>query len=105
MPESVSNRAGICAAILVRSPVILFIPAASPSPVDTIVILSTLASGAARARTAADEPIDDRGLVPLLVCLGLQLAKPCQGAWQVRAEGWPRPPTVDSPCPAGTTGP
>src|SRR6266852_7856232 len=34
-----------------------------------------------------------------------RLAKPCQGAGQVRAEGWPRPPTVDSPCPAGTTGP
>ena len=49
MPESVSNSAGTCAAILVRSPVILFIPVASPLPVETTVILSTLASGAASA--------------------------------------------------------
>src|SRR5208282_452447 len=33
MPESVSNNAGTCAAILVMSPVILFMPAASPLPV------------------------------------------------------------------------
>ena len=51
MPESVSNSAGTCAAILVMSPVILFMPAASPFPVETMVILSTLASGAAKAFT------------------------------------------------------
>src|SRR5438270_4165426 len=51
MPESVSNRAGTCAAIFAMSPVILFIPAASPFPVETIVILSTFASGAANAFT------------------------------------------------------
>src|SRR5438876_7328019 len=39
MPESVSKSAGTCAAILVMSPVILFIPDASPFPVETIVIL------------------------------------------------------------------
>src|SRR5215469_2330011 len=53
IPESVSNNAGICAAILVMSPVILFIPAASPFPVETIVILSTFASGAASAFTTS----------------------------------------------------
>src|SRR5881227_2276754 len=51
MPESVSNRAGTCAAIFAMSPVILFIPAASPFPVETIVILSTFANGAANAFT------------------------------------------------------
>jgi len=38
---------------LVRSPVILFIPVASPLPVETTVILSTLARGAASARTTS----------------------------------------------------
>src|SRR5207249_10213034 len=51
MPDNVSNKAGICAAICVMSPVILFRPAALPLPVETTVILSTMASGAARART------------------------------------------------------
>ena len=53
MPESVSNSAGICAAISVMSPVILFMPAVAPLPVETMVILSTLASGAASARTTS----------------------------------------------------
>src|SRR5713101_5619050 len=51
MPDNVSNNAGICAAMVVMSPVILCMPAALPLPVETMVILSTLASGAARART------------------------------------------------------
>src|SRR5947208_15132589 len=51
MPESVSKSAGTCAAILVMSPVILFIPDASPFPVETMVILSTLANGLASALT------------------------------------------------------
>src|ERR1051326_9556177 len=42
MPESASNNAGTCAAILVTSPVILCTPAESPLPVETTVILSTL---------------------------------------------------------------
>src|SRR2546428_13464678 len=53
MPDSVSNNAGTCAAILVISPVILFIPDASPLPVETIVILSTFASGLAAAFTTS----------------------------------------------------
>ena len=77
MPESVSNSAGICAAILVMSPVILFIPEASPSPVDTIVILSTLASGAASALTISGIPgnqlVDDGRLVVFLISLGLHV--------------------------------
>src|SRR6202011_6413768 len=47
MPESASNSAGTCAAILVMSPVSLYAPAASPLPVETIVTLSTLLSGSA----------------------------------------------------------
>ena len=35
IPLSASNSAGTCAAILVISPVILFMPAASPFPVET----------------------------------------------------------------------
>src|SRR5450631_987669 len=50
IPDRVSNSAGTWAAILVKSPVIVFIPVASPLPVETTVILSTLASGAAIAR-------------------------------------------------------
>ena len=50
MPESASNSAGTCAAISVMSPVILCIPVEPPLPVETIVILSTFASGAASAR-------------------------------------------------------
>ena len=53
MPESVSNKAGTWAAIFVMSPVILFIPAASPFPVETMVILSILFSGSAMARRGA----------------------------------------------------
>src|SRR6266567_3489018 len=53
MPESVSKSAGTCAAILVMSPVILFIPDASPFPVETMVILSTLANGLASALTTS----------------------------------------------------
>ena len=74
MPLSVSNNAGTCAAIFVMSPVILFIPAASPLPVETIVILSTLASGAARAFTISGRPLislsTDRSLVVLLIGRG-----------------------------------
>src|SRR3954464_2924803 len=51
MPESVSNSAGTCAVIFARSPVIRLIPVPSSAPpVDTMVILSTLASGLAKAR-------------------------------------------------------
>src|SRR6266571_7274732 len=53
IPDKVSNSAGIWAAIAARSPVILLMPAESPLPVDTIVILSTLASGEASARTTS----------------------------------------------------
>ena len=77
MPESVSNSAGTCAAILVMSPVILFIPAASPLPVETIVILSTLASGLASARTTSGMPVmqlvDHGGLVVFLEGFGLHV--------------------------------
>src|SRR5262249_30274464 len=52
-PLSDSKRAGTCAAILVRSPVTLFMPAASPLPVDTTVMRSTLPSGEASARTTS----------------------------------------------------
>ena len=41
IPESVSNNAGICAAIAATSPVILLMPAALPLPVDKITIVST----------------------------------------------------------------
>src|SRR5258707_2349321 len=51
IPESDSNNAGTCAAMAAMSPVILLAPAVVPLPVETIVILSTLASGAAMART------------------------------------------------------
>src|SRR5205085_11872646 len=53
MPLSASKSAGTCAAILAMSPVILCAPAASPSPVDTIVILSICESGALIARTTS----------------------------------------------------
>src|ERR1035441_4883402 len=65
MPESASNNAGTCAAMVVMSPVILFIPAVSPLPVETMVILSTLASGAARALTISAEVPARRGRVQL----------------------------------------
>ena len=49
----------------------------APLPVDTMVILSTLASGAASARTISgmlrDQLVDDGGLVELLVGLGLHV--------------------------------
>src|SRR5438067_4523164 len=51
IPLNASKSAGTCAAILAMSPVILCAPAASPSPVDTMVILSTCESGALIART------------------------------------------------------
>ena len=47
MPESDSNNAGTCAAIAAMSPVSLLAPAVVPLPVETIVILSTFASGLA----------------------------------------------------------
>ena len=48
MPEN-----SFSAAMEAMSPVILLIPALSPLPVETIVILSTLASGEASARTTS----------------------------------------------------
>src|SRR5262249_54012689 len=53
MPERDSNNAGTCAAICAMSPVILLAPAVEPLPVETMVILSTLASGWAMARTTS----------------------------------------------------
>src|SRR5215510_11300917 len=53
IPERASNSAGTCAAICAMSPVILLTPAEVPLPVDTTVILSTLASGCAIARTTS----------------------------------------------------
>src|SRR5215472_15152388 len=53
MPLSASNSAGTCAAILVMSPVTLFMPAESPLPVETMVILSTFCSGEASALTTS----------------------------------------------------
>src|SRR5947207_15705147 len=53
MPDSVSKSAGTCAAILVMSPVILFITDASPFPLDTMVILSTLANRLTSALTTS----------------------------------------------------
>src|SRR6516164_527945 len=53
IPLNASNKAGTCAAIFVISPVILFTPAAPSPPVETTVILSTLASGSAIARTTS----------------------------------------------------
>src|SRR6266851_9721329 len=58
MPESASKSAGTCAAILVMSPVSLYAPAASPLPVETMVTLSTLLSGSARARTMSGNPVN-----------------------------------------------
>src|SRR5215472_4159657 len=57
MPESDSNNAGTCAAISAISPVILLTPAEWPLPVETTVILSTLASGCAMARTTSGSPV------------------------------------------------
>jgi len=57
MPDSASKSAGTCAAIFATSPVILWAPAASPFPVDTIVILSTLLSGVASAYTISGSPV------------------------------------------------
>ena len=80
MPDSVSNSAGIWAAMLTMSPVILFMPAVVPLPVETIVILSTLASGAASARTisgkAGDQFVDDGGLVVFLIRFGFHVHGP-----------------------------
>ena len=74
MPESVSNKAGICAAICAMSPVILFMPAACPSPVETMVILSMFCKR--RGQRPCDlgqtgyELVHNRGLVPFLVRFG-----------------------------------
>ena len=57
MPLSASKSAGTCAAILAMSPVILFTPAASPLPVETMVILSICESGADIARTTSGSPV------------------------------------------------
>ncbi|MGH9536663.1 MAG: hypothetical protein ACRD3H_01995, partial [Terriglobales bacterium] len=54
----------------------MFIPDASLLPVETIVILSTLASGLARARNfrhPGKQLVDDRSLVVLLVGLGFHV--------------------------------
>src|SRR6185369_10039703 len=57
-PASVSKRAGAWATIEAMSATILFAPAPSwPLPVDTMVILSTLARGSARARTTSGSPL------------------------------------------------
>src|SRR5205823_11249552 len=57
-PVSASNRAGAWATILVRSAVIWLAPIAAWSPpVETIVILSTFASGSLRARTTSGRPV------------------------------------------------
>ena len=65
------------------SPVILLIPAESPLPVETIVILSTLFSGLASAshhlRQAGDQFVDDRSLVVFLVGFGLHVHRPRLG--------------------------
>ncbi len=54
---------------------ILCIPAASPSPVETMVILSMFASGEAKRphhfRQAGDQLVDHRRLVPFLISLRL----------------------------------
>ena len=59
------------------SPVILFMPAESPLPVETIVILSTLRQRRGQRphdlRHAGDQLVDDRRLVELLVGLGLHV--------------------------------
>src|SRR5258706_408002 len=57
MPLNASNSAGTCAAIFAMSPVILLMPAESPLPVDTMVILSTCESGALIARTISGSPV------------------------------------------------
>jgi hypothetical protein len=44
------------------SPVILFIPEASPFPVETIVILSTFASGLASAFTISGMVANNRSI-------------------------------------------
>ena len=80
IPESASKSAGTCAAIFVMSPVILCTPAASPSPVETMVILSTLLQRR-RERAhdlgqAGDQLVDDGGLVVLLERLGLDVHGP-----------------------------
>src|SRR5207249_2266469 len=65
MPDSVSNRAGTCAAIFVMSPVTLLMPAASPFPVETIVILDSallmnaIAGHDSRDSTSLDAPVPD----------------------------------------------
>jgi len=53
IPDKVSNSAGICAAMLTMSPVILLMPAVPPLPVETTVILSTFDSGDANALTTS----------------------------------------------------
>src|ERR1019366_9528125 len=53
IPLSASKSAGTCAAMRVMSPVILYAPAASSLPVETIVIWSTFDSGSAIARTTS----------------------------------------------------
>src|SRR6202795_2791889 len=57
MPESASNNSGTCAAIWVRSPVILCMPAESPLPVETTVMWSILANGLASALTTSGNPV------------------------------------------------
>src|SRR5580704_18965264 len=57
MPDRASNSAGTCAAILAMSPVSLYDPAASPFPVETMVTLSILLRGSARARTTSGRPV------------------------------------------------
>ncbi len=77
MPESASNSAGTCAAISAMSPVILLTPAECPLPVETMVILSTFASGcrhgADNFRQAGDQLVDHGCLVVFLISLSLDV--------------------------------
>ena len=57
MPVRVSNSSGTWATILATSPVMALAPAVRPSPVETTVILSTLASAWANARATSGMPL------------------------------------------------
>src|SRR5215510_5297064 len=57
-PASVSRSAGACGIMLATSATTLLAPAPPvPLPVETMVILSTLASGSAMARTTSGSPV------------------------------------------------
>ena len=77
MPESVSNSAGTCAAILVMSPVILFMPGgiavAGGNDGDLVDVGQRRGQRAHHFRHAGDQLVDDRRLVVFLVGLGLHV--------------------------------